>query len=157
MDKYVKHFLIIVKHKYYVGVECFKRGLYWQGIMHDMSKFSPSEFFVSARYYQGTCSPITKEKEECGHSLVWLHHKGRNKHHCLYWTDRVDGKEVAIPIPEKYIQEMVCDYIGAGKAYSNGNWTPDEPWNYYQNVTKDTMFLHPKTREHFETLLKEIR
>ena len=63
MNKYWKHFKTIMKHKIEVGKVCFKFGLYWQGLAHDLSKFSITEFAPSARYFQGTGSPIDKEKE----------------------------------------------------------------------------------------------
>ena len=156
MMKYIKHFITITKHKYYVAIECFKRGLYWQGIVHDLSKYSFIEFFTSAKYFQGNKSPIEAEKEEKGYSLAWLHHKGRNKHHWMYWTDRKDGKEIAIDMPEKYIQEMLCDFIGAGKAYNKKKWTKKEPLNYYNKYEKNKMFLTTKTRKRFEKLLNEL-
>lgn len=156
MENYIKHFKTIIKHKWYVGVECFKRGLYWQGIIHDLSKLSFTEFFTSAKYFQEFKSPIDAEKADIGYSVAWLNHKAKNKHHWMYWTDRKDGKEIAVPMPEKYIQEMVCDYIGAGKAYNTEKWTPAEPLNYYNNIDSKKMLLHPNTRKRFEELLKEL-
>jgi len=152
MKKYIKHFIIITKHKYYVGFECFKRGLYRQGIMHDLSKYSFIEFFTSARYFQGGSSPIEAEKKEKGYSVAWLNHKAKNKHHWIYWTDRKDEQEIAIPMPEKYIQEMLCDFIGAGKAYNKKQWTPQAPLNYYKQVESKKMVLHPTTKVRFENL-----
>ena len=154
--KYIKHFLTIVKHKWYVGVECWKRGLYWQGITHDLSKFSFTEFGTSARYFQGTSSPIDAEKKEKGYSIAWLNHKAKNKHHWIYWTDMKDGEWYGVPMPEKYIQEMLCDYIGAGKAYGKGKWSKKEPLNYYNNVDGKKMLLAKETRVRFETLLVEF-
>ena len=66
---------------------CFKCGLYWQGLVHDLSKYSWTEFSVGAKYYQGTRSPNDAERESKGYSSAWLHHKGRNKHHLEYWVD----------------------------------------------------------------------
>jgi hypothetical protein len=156
MNKIIRHFITITKHKWYVGIECFKRGLFIQGILHDLSKYSFTEFFISAKYFQGGSSPIDREKNERGYSIAWLNHKAKNKHHWVYWTDRKDGKEIAIPMPEKYIQEMLCDYIGAGKAYNKAKWTPNEPLRYYEQVDKDKMFLHPETRKRFEELLSRL-
>ena len=61
--------------------ECFKIGLYKQGLTHDLSKYSPTEFLVGYKYYQGNRSPNNAEREETGVSKAWLHHKGRNRHH----------------------------------------------------------------------------
>ena len=151
MKKYIEHFKTITTHKWYVMLECFKRGLYWQGIIHDLSKYSFTEFFVSARYFTGKGSPIDAEKNDKGYSIAWLNHKANNKHHWIYWTDRKDGEEIAVEMPEKYIQEMLCDFIGAGKAY-NKDWTPEEPLKFYLNI-KDTILLHKDTRKRFEELL----
>jgi len=148
---YLKHFKRITKHKWYVGKECFKRKLYWQGLVHDLSKYSFTEFFTSAKYYKDGISPITVERDEEGYSLAGIHHKSKNKHHYTYWIDRKYGEDFVAPMPEKYIQEMLCDFIGAGKAY-NKDWTPEEPLKFYLNI-KDTILLHKDTRKRFEELL----
>ena len=85
--KAVKHFKTITKHRFLVMKYCFKAGLYWQGLTHDLSKYSPAEFRVGARYFQGDRSPNDIERREKGYSAAWLHHKGRNKHHLEYWID----------------------------------------------------------------------
>ena len=82
-----KHLKTILKHKRLVRQGCFKVGLYRQGIFHDMSKFSPVEFWVGAKYFQGNMSPNNAERKDKGLSYAWLHHKGRNKHHLEYWID----------------------------------------------------------------------
>ena len=130
MNKYWKHFKIIMRHKYYVFMECRKYGLYWQGLVHDLSKFSPAEFRL-AKYYVGTQSPINIEKRERGYSQSWLHHFHNNKHHWEYWYDATSGK--LAPIPNRYLKEMVCDIIGASKAYNGKNWNRDMPIDYVKN------------------------
>lgn len=85
--KAIRHFQTITKHKIYVMRECFRVGLYRQGLLHDLSKYSWTEFRIGCRYYQGTRSPNNAEREEKGYSSAWLHHKGRNKHHYEYWID----------------------------------------------------------------------
>ena len=87
MSKAWKHFKTITYHKYLVAKGCFRVGLYRQGLLHDLSKYSPAEFLVGARYYQGNRSPNNAEREAIGYSSAWLHHKGRNKHHYEYWID----------------------------------------------------------------------
>lgn len=84
MRKVVQHFVKVCKHKHYVRQYCWKLGLYKQGILHDISKFSPIEFWESVKYYQGNRSPIDACKEDKGYSMAWLHHKGRNPHHYEY-------------------------------------------------------------------------
>ena len=82
-----QHFKTITKHKLLVMDGCFQVGLYRQGLTHDLSKYSPTEFWVGARYYQGDKSPNAAERAEKGYSEAWMHHKGRNRHHYEYWTD----------------------------------------------------------------------
>ena len=131
MGACVKHFKTVCKHKWVVFKECHACGITWQGIIHDMSKFGITEFVPSAKYFQGNRSPINAEKEKNGYSIAWLHHKGINKHHWEWWTDfdDEDGKIIANKIPYKYVVEMVCDWIGAGKVYSKEKWTQEEPLN----------------------------
>lgn len=154
--KYWKHFKTIIRHKYVVFKECKACGILWQGIIHDMSKFSPVEFFSSARYFQGSKSPIEAEKDDIGYSKAWLHHKGHNKHHWEYWTDFNDnGEIIPIEIPIKYLVEMACDWVGAGMVYSKEKWTQSEPINYFHKVRKSRYF-HPKTEELLIHLLEQI-
>jgi len=137
MNKYFKHFITISCHKYYVAVECFKVGLYWQGIIHDLSKYSFTEFFTSARYFQGDKTPIEIEKAEKGYSIAWLNHKAKNKHHWEYWVDFKNGEILRCPIPKKYILEMACDMVGASKAYLQGKFNKKEPYNYFEDNKKN--------------------
>jgi hypothetical protein len=152
---YIKHFITICKHKYYVGKECFKLKLYWQGITHDLSKFSYTEFLSSAKYFQGNCSPILAEKIEKGYSLAWLNHKSKNKHHWEYWIDFMDGNIISIEIPNKYLKEMFCDYIGASKAY-NKNFKPNMPLEYFNTNSKSAnCYMHKNSVEKLRKMLEE--
>ena len=114
------HFCTITKHKKLVLKECFRVGLYKQGLLHDMSKYSWTEFRVGCRYYQGTRSPNNAEREEKGYSSAWLHHKGRNKHHYEYWIDySLEGPNLlaGMKMPVRYVVEMFLDRIAASKVY----------------------------------------
>lgn len=152
-----KHFKTVCKHKAVVYKECKACGIAWQGIIHDLSKFSRTEFIPSANYFQGTGSPIEKEKAVKGYSEAWLHHKGHNKHHWEWWTDfDKNGGIIAQKIPSKYVIEMVCDWVGAGMVYSKEKWTQAEPLNYYNKVRSGRHF-HPETEELIIIMLKIIR
>ena len=146
MIKAWEHFKTITHHKRLVMEGCFKVGLYRQGILHDMSKFSPSEFLVGARYWQGNRSPNNAEREAIGYSSSWLHHKGRNKHHYEYWIDYschgIEGSMAPAPMPRRYIVEMFMDRIAACK----------DPLLYYQS-SQTPPPLHPKTKKMLEFLL----
>ena len=43
------HFLTITHHKLLVMRYCFRVGLYKQGLLHDLSKYSPTEFITGIR------------------------------------------------------------------------------------------------------------
>lgn len=157
MGARIKHFKTVCKHKAVVYRECKACGITWQGIIHDLSKFSPIEFSASAKHFQGNKSPIEAEKEELGYSIAWLHHKGVNKHHWEWWTDFDDnGQIIANKIPSKFVVEMVCDWVGAGMVYNKEKWTQDEPLNYYNKVRHGRHF-HPETEELLVFLLKTIK
>ncbi len=145
-----KHFKTITYHKYLVGKGCFRIGLYLQGLLHDLSKYSPSEFWIGVKYYQGTRSPNNAEREEKGYSAAWLHHKGRNKHHYEYWIDysmhSLPGGMAPVPMPDRYIAEMLMDRIAASKVYEGKNYRDDSPLKYYYQGT-DRAPIHCETRE----------
>lgn len=150
-----KHFRTITHHKFLVMQGCFRVGLYWQGIIHDLSKYAPIEFFVGARYYQGNMSPNNAERKDRGYSAAWLHHKGRNKHHLEYWIDYAmppDAGVVGMRMPDKYVVEMFIDRVSASKNYQKEAYRDDSAWNYY-NQGKLHLLLHPEVKELLETLL----
>ena len=128
-----RHFWKIIVHKYWVAHYCFRCQLYWQGITHDLSKFSPVEFFESVKYYQGNSSPINACKADKGYSLAWQHHKGRNPHHYEHWTDNYDSGTTCIPMPKKYAVEMLCDYLGAARAYLGKKFTFEGEMKWWNN------------------------
>lgn len=154
-----KHFKTITYHKYLVMRGCFKVGLYRQGLFHDMSKYSPSEFFVGAKYYQGNRSPNNAEREAIGYSSAWLHHKGRNRHHYEYWIDysikEISGGMAPAPMPVKYVVEMLMDRIAASKVYNKERYTDASPWEYYCQG-KEKAPIHPETKALLERLLKML-
>ena len=151
-----KHFKTITRHKIQVMKGCFKVGLYKQGLLHDLSKYSPSEFFVGVKYYQGNRSPNNAEREAIGYSSAWLHHKGRNKHHYEYWIDystkEIPGGMAPAPMPVKYVVEMLMDRIAACKIYNGSSYTPKDPLIYYQKG-KEKAPIHEDTKALLEKLL----
>lgn len=153
--KAIAHFRTITKHKMLVMKECFRVGLYKQGLLHDLSKYSWTEFRVGCHYYQGTRSPNNAEREEKGYSSAWLHHKGRNKHHYEYWIDyslEGPGLLAGMKMPVNYVVEMFLDRIAASKVYLGDAYTSDAPLKYYENGRADEL-MHKDTRELLEKLL----
>lgn len=148
------HFCTITRHKILVMENCFKVGLYRQGLLHDLSKYSPSEFWIGCKYYQGNRSPNNAEREEKGFSSAWLHHKGRNKHHYEYWIDyNMKGSGLAgCPMPTRYVVEMFMDRIAASKNYKKDAYTDSSPLEYYRSG-KDHQIMHEDTRALLERLL----
>lgn len=158
MIKALAHFHTITKHKILVMKECFRVGLYRQGLLHDLSKYSPTEFRVGCKYYQGTRSPNNAEREDKGYSSAWLHHKGRNRHHYEYWMDySIKTKRMEpVEMPLKYVKEMFCDRVAASKIYQGKKYTAAHPLQYYTNA-KSRIIMHPKTAELLEKLLVMLK
>ncbi|MCR5154047.1 MAG: DUF5662 family protein [Lachnospiraceae bacterium] len=152
---FFKHLKTINRHKRMVMVHCFKCGLIWQGLLHDLSKYSPTEFINGAKYYAGIHSPHFNERKDKGYSDAWMHHKGRNKHHPEYWTDyNMELKRYApVKMPDKYLAEMICDRVAASKNYNWGHFTPDIPLNYFISKN-DASVMHPETAKATEMLLR---
>ena len=149
-----KHFKTITHHKWLVMWGCFRVGLYWQGLTHDLSKYSPTEFLNGAKYFQGTRSPNAAEREDKGYSEAWMHHKGRNRHHYEYWTDmNIATKNYeSLPMPRKYLVEMVMDRRAACMTYQGKNYRDDSALAYFnRGLERDRM--HPKTREELRYIL----
>ncbi len=158
--KVLGHLRTINHHKMLVMKQCFQVGLYKQGLLHDLSKYSPTEFLVGCKYYQGNRSPNNAEREATGYSRAWLHHKGRNKHHYEYWIDySVDPKEgiVGQKMPVKYVLEMFMDRVAASKTYKGDEYSDTYPLKYYQQGTEKLgRMVHPDTARLLHKLLKML-
>ena len=152
------HLSTINHHKWLVMQHCFKVGLYRQGLLHDLSKYSPVEFFAGVKYFRGFESPNNAERRAIGYSRAWLHHKGRNKHHLEYWIDYSTTKTglTGMKIPLRYVCEMVCDRVAASQIYLGDKYTDASAWEYYQR-SKDHYLMHPETRALLEKLLCMVR
>lgn len=152
--KLINHFSTITRHKIEVMKNCFRSGLYWQGITHDLSKYSPTEFLRGVKYYQGNKSPNDAERRETGMSRAWLHHKGRNKHHFEYWIDLAAPDKTPV-IPYVYTVEMLCDTMAAGIVYQGKNWTKEYQQNYFEKRT-DKQWINPKIVKFLEEAYAQI-
>ena len=137
------HLKTVLKHKWWVFRYCYMFGITWRGIVHDLSKFSPTEFFESVKYYSGTRSPIDACKEDKGYSKAWLHHKGRNKHHYEYWQDNFDNGGTPLQMPFKESVEMLCDYLGAARAYMGDSFTYQKEIDWWNNKQSKPLAIHP--------------
>lgn len=153
-----QHFKTITHHRFLVLQGCFRVGLYWQGLTHDLSKYSPAEFWVGAKYYQGNRSPNAAERSAIGYSTAWIHHKGRNRHHYEYWTDLspVTGHYESIPMPRKYLVEMVMDRRAACMTYEGENYTDASALNYYER-SRERNLMHPELQRQLSFLLTMLR
>ena len=148
-----QHFKTITHHRFVVMAGCFRIGLYWQGLTHDLSKYSPIEFMVGAKYYQGDHSPNDEERRQKGFSSAWLHHKGRNRHHFEYWTDYNIKTRCVEPVkmPLKFVIEMFCDRVAASKIYNGDKYKDSDSLEYYNRI-RGKKRMHENT----ENILREL-
>lgn len=158
MNKAFSHLKTIIRHRHMVIRHCKKAGILWQGLFHDLSKFSPTEFMQGARFFLGNRSPNEAEREKNGYSLAWIHHKGRNKHHFEYWTDYSPVTRVMSPVkmPLKYVKEMFCDRVAASKIYMGKDYTDASSLEYFMRA-KGKRIIHPETSQLLESLLVMLK
>ncbi|MDF2473443.1 MAG: hypothetical protein K0R21_1225 [Anaerocolumna sp.] len=157
--KWIQHLRTINQHKWLVMKYCFRAGLYKQGLLHDMSKYSWTEFSVGVKYYQGYRSPNNAEREDRGFSSAWLHHKGRNKHHLEYWMDyslNEDKPFHGTKMPVNYVVEMVCDRIAANKIYNRDEYKDENPLHYFEE-SQEQHLIHEDTKALLRELLTMLK
>ena len=153
------HFVTITSHRHQVIKNCARIGILWQGLFHDMSKYSPREFFQGVKYYSGNKSPNDGARADIGYSSAWMHHKGRNLHHFEYWTDYDSHTRTVMPVkmPIRYVCEMFADRVAASKIYMKDRYDDTYPLQYFLKG-KAVRRIHPDTSnliEHFLTVLAE--
>lgn len=159
MNNFFKHLHTINRHRRIVRHYCFKVGLFYQGLVHDLSKYSPTEFLVGVKYFQGNKSPNAAERIDTGLSQAWIHHKGRNMHHYEYWTDfSLETNNILdpVPMPTKYFVESVMDRIAACKVYRGKEYTDSAPYEYFA-LREDRRYMHETTYKMFEEVLSLLR
>ena len=154
-----QHLKTVQHHRRLVRQYCFRLGLYWQGLTHDLSKFSPVEFWAGVKYFQGDRSPNDAQRRDIGYSASWLHHKGRNRHHFEYWTDYGMNGEgiVGVEMPKKYVAEMFCDRLAASKVYRGADFDPGDPYKFFLRGKEKRLLMHPATEELLGTILIVLR
>ena len=157
LKKIIGHFKTITRHRHTVIAHSRRAGILFQGLRHDLSKYSPTEFIPGARFYCGDRSPNEEERALYGYSAAWLHHKGRNRHHFEYWSDyNVKTKEFGpVPMPPKYIAEMFCDRVAASKIYQGKKYTDKHPLEYFVR-SKGRRPIDPNTSDIIEGLLRTL-
>ena len=155
-QKFFGHLKTVIKHKFWVWYYMNKCGRGWQGMWHDMSKFSPVEFFESVKYYTGTSSPIDACKKDKGVSMAWMHHKGRNPHHYEYWQDNFDHGGHPVEMLWKYKVEMLCDYLGAARAYMGKNFTYKAEYEWWKKKLELPRAQHQNDKDFVSCILSQL-
>ena len=153
------HLKTVSRHRRLVRKYCFRLGLYRQGLTHDLSKYSPTEFWAGVKYFQGDHSPNDAQRKAHGCSASWMHHKGRNRHHFEYWTDySMDGSGITgVEMPKKYVAEMFCDRLAASKVYRGGDFDPGDPYKFFLRGKEKRLLMHPATSALLEKILLVLR
>lgn len=155
MRDHLAYLSYVLRHKWYVIKAAKKVDLpLWRAILHDWTKFLPSEWFPYVKnFYRSDGSRRPKSEVTTWIKVPfdesWNAHQKRNKHHWQYWILTQDSGETEyMPIPHMYIREMVADWVGAGLAISGkGNASA---W-YIKN--KDKIELNSNSRAAVEALL----
>ncbi|NLT09292.1 MAG: catalase [Ruminococcus sp.] len=157
MNRFFGHLTTVIRHRHMVMLHCFKAGIIKRGLLHDLSKFSPTEFIPGVRYFQGNRSPNEREREVEGASKAWMHHKGRNRHHFEYWTDYNPHvrKMEPVKMPDVFIFEMFCDRVAASKIYNGQNFNNNMPLEYYVRG-KTHRLIEQETASKLEFLLRML-
>lgn len=142
MREHWNYLKYVLRHKWYVLSGCIKLGIPWRGIIHDLSKFYPSEWTPYVHFFYGD------KKDKAAFDGAWLYHQNRNKHHWQFWMLR--DEEQCVPMPDVYVREMVADWYGAGMAQGK-----PEINAWYQS-NKDKMVMHSETRAVVDILLRKF-
>jgi len=165
MNQYIKYLKYLLMHKWYVSKECYKEGLYKRALFHDISKFLPSEFIPYSNFFYNKSTK--KGRDDSGYykptdtgnaafDFAWLLHQKRNQHHWQWWVlPEDDGGIKVLEMSKTSVKEMMCDWIGAGKAQGfhsppNDRYHETRIW-YSKN--KSNMNLHQNTRNYIEDTL----
>ncbi len=163
--RHINYGKYLLRHKWYVTLACFQRGLFWRGLKHDLSKFFHREWFPYANFHYNPDGSKKQIRDKTGYykpsdtgdpafDYAWMHHFHHNDHHWQHWCVPEAATVVLKVMPEKAIQEMVCDWIGAARAQGVENWQDPSPWF---KANQGSMRLHMDTRFRIIEILVAIR
>ena len=156
MKNFFHHLALVTRHRWHVFLNGCHCGIGWHCLFHDLTKFHPTEFFTSVKYYRGTFSPVYAERLENGYfSRICQHHTKRNKHHWEYWTDFYRGNIVVKAMPWKYATEYVCDMLSASFCYAPKEFKNETTYDYFEQ-RQSHYYLAPLTREYVRFCLKSF-
>ena len=156
MKNLFKHLKTVRTHRKFVRKACFKMGLFWQGLTHDLSKYSLTELSM-CKYYTGKGSPHQAAREVLGYSPSWIHHYHVNKHHHMFWIDEAEtGEIIPMKIPYRFVIESLADMLGASKAYNPNNWAPEMLLNYWENKCKGKRIQHKDSEALLDNLIMQL-
>lgn len=168
---FVLYLKSLLRHKWFVFLAGLKTGVpIWRLIVHDWSKFLPSEFIPYARHFFGkypensevpqilrqlpSWTGRTKEQVKDSFDRAWLLHQNRNPHHWQFWIlvyDDEPEKVKALQMPETYVREMIADWMGASMTYT-GSWDMTE----WLGKNGPRTIMHEATVRETHTLLIEL-
>lgn len=154
IKNFFKHLNLVNKHRYLVFKLSIKAGIPFRGLVHDLSKYSPTEFLEGVKYFDGKISPIKVCKKKNGYSKAWLHHKGRNKHHFEYWYDFAAPDKTPV-MPYKYIVELICDTLAAGLVYKGKDWKQNSQIEYFEN-RKDLDYINDNIKKVIREVYQQV-
>lgn len=149
----LQYLWLTIKHKAFV----LRAGLWtkaplWRLVIHDWSKFMPSEAPHYGRQFFGD------KGDPAGFARAWLHHQNSNPHHWEYWIprsahNRGDGDKEPLEMPEWAVREMAADWMGASRVYE-GRWPTPESWPWLEK-NLGTIRVHPNTIDAIVRILAE--
>lgn len=156
MKNLIDHLKTVHTHRKHVRKACFKMGLLWQGLTHDLSKYSLAELKI-CKYYTGKGSPHQVAREALGYSPSWIHHYHTNKHHHMFWIDEMEtGEIVPMKMPYKYVIESLADMLGASKAYNKENWKPQLLLDYWEQKCLGKRIMHEYSIRLLDRLIRQL-
>ena len=151
-----KHLKTVRTHRKWVRKYCFKMGLYWQGLTHDLSKYSLIELKI-CKYYTGKGSPHQVAREKLGYSPSWIHHYHTNKHHHMFWIDEAEtGEIIPMKMPYRFVLESLADMLGASKAYNPENWKPQMLLDYWEQKCLGKRIMHEDSVILLDCLIRQL-
>lgn len=164
----IRFLIATLRHKWFVYEAGRRLGVgRWQLLVHDLSKLRPSECVPYGRFFYAP-KPAPDAGADPAMRLAWLRHVQRNPHHWQHWVvvngasivarrtarDGDAGLVEALPMPERYVREMLADWLGVSRAYHGLYPESRETWTWWQQ-NKDQMVLHSASRAMLEAAIAD--
>ena len=147
----VDHIIDILMKKTYVLIYCFRIGLYWRGIKHDISRFSLIEFIYSIENYDPVEYPLDMRRRN-SISQAYIHYISKNDYTIEHWI----CNDEPCKMPFASASECIVHLIASERILAHFSFSYINVFKRYVTMIDNGLKIHPHTKKFIYYILADL-